>query len=163
MNKDLAGGLVLLALSGAYFWATETIPNSALDDAFGARGLPVILAGLLVILAIILTLRGIAGLRTAAGDTAASEQEEDQRSDAPIGRALGFLLIGAGYVIVLPLIGYGLAIALLIAAIAIYEGAARDWKIPAAAAFGGVLFWLLFNKLLGVAQPSGTLFSSLFS
>lgn len=161
MNKDLLSGLVLLALSAAYFWAAETIPNSMLDDAFGPRGLPVVLAGLLAFLALILTARGVIGLRTPAADIAANDEEDDQRADASMPRALGLLLIGGAYVLVLPWLGYMLSIALLIAAIALYEGARRDWRVPAAAIFGGVLFWLLFNKLLGVAQPAGKLFTAL--
>lgn len=162
MNKDLGSGLVLLALAGVYFWAAETIPDSKLDDAFGPRGLPVILAGLLATLAIILALRGIVQLRTAAVE-ATAEDEAPATADARLPRASGVLLIGVGYMLVLPLAGYAVATALLIAAIALYEGAAWSWRVPATAAFGGVLFWLLFNKLLGVGQPSGVLFASLFS
>lgn len=157
MNKDLASGLVLLALAGAYFAAAETIRSSMLDDAFGPRGLPVILAGLLAVLALILTLRGIAGLRTPSGEAVANDEEEGPQACASVLRAVGFLLTGVGYILVLPLVGYAAAIALLIAAVALYEGAARNWRVPATAVFGGVLFWLLFNKLLGVAQPSGAL------
>ncbi|WP_102959755.1 tripartite tricarboxylate transporter TctB family protein [Mangrovicella endophytica] len=163
MNKDLASGLLLLALAGGYFWAAETIPNSMLDDAFGPRGLPVVLAGLLAFLALILVLRGVAGLRTVTADAVANDEEDDGEPDAALPRALGFLLIGAAYVVALPWLGYPVSIALLIASIALYERARRDWRLPAAAIFGGVLFWLLFNKLLGVAQPSGVLFSALFS
>lgn len=161
MNKELASGLVLLALSAAYFWSAETIPNSMLDDAFGPRGLPVVLAGLLAFLALILTARGLLSLRTPAADIAANDEEDDQRADAPMARAIGFLVIGAAYILLLPWLGYPLSIAMLIAAIALYEGARPDWRLFAAAAFGGVLFWLLFNKLLGVAQPAGALFSAL--
>ena len=163
MNKDLASGILLLGLAGAYFWAAETIPHSLLDDAFGPRGLPVVLAALLAFLALILTARGLAGLRTPAADAVANDEEEDTRTDAPLWRAVGLLLIGIGYMVLLPLVGYALSIALLIAAVAIYEGAARNWRIPAAAVFGGLLFWLLFNRLLGVAPPSGALFSRFFS
>lgn len=164
MNKDLASGLVLLALSGAYFWAAETIPHSMLDDAFGPRGLPVVLAGLLAFLALVLTARGLVGLRTSpAADVAANDEEEANEPDAPLPRAVGFLLIGVGYILVLPWLGYPVAIALMIAGVAVYEGARRDWRVPAAAAFGGLLFWLLFNKLLGVGQPAGALFSAFSS
>jgi putative tricarboxylic transport membrane protein len=163
MNKDLASGLVLLVLAGAYFWAAETIPNSMLDDAFGPRGLPVVLAGLLAVLAIILTLRGIAELRSTAATASSKNEEESPQPEAHLPRALGFLLIGLGYMLVLPLVGYAIAIALLIATVALYEGAARNWRVPATAIFGGVLFWLLFNKVLGVGEPSGMLFTSLFS
>ena len=130
------------------------------DDAFGARGLPHVLAVLLAVLALIISFRGIRALRN-AGAAAAGEGsvgEDGADHEAPLGRALGLLLIGVGYILVLPVVGYPLGIALLIATIALYEGAARNWRIPAAAIFGGVLFWLMFNVLLGVGQPSGWLF-----
>ncbi|WP_312793730.1 tripartite tricarboxylate transporter TctB family protein [Tianweitania sp.] len=161
MNKELVSGLLLLALAAGYFWTAEAIPNSMLDDAFGPRGLPVVLAGLLAFLALILTARAVFNLRTPAADLAANDEEDDGRTEAPIGRAVGLLAIGAGYILILPFLGYAISIAVLIAAIALYEGARLGWRLFAAAAFGGVLFWLLFNKLLGVAQPAGALFSAL--
>jgi len=163
MNKDLASGIVLLVLAGGYFWVANNIPHSMLDDAFGPRGLPVVLAALLAFLALILVARGVAELRAVSTHAAPGDDEDSDQPEAGLPRALGFLLIGVGYILVLPLAGYVLAIALLIATVALYEGAARNWRVPATAVFGGVLFWLLFNKLLGVGQPAGTLFSSLFS
>ena len=160
MNSDIVGGVVLLVFDAAYFWSTQQIQVSMLDDAFGARGLPHVLAVLLAVLALIITFRGIRTARSAAaatgGEGAAGEDGADY--EAPLGRALGLLLIGVGYILVLPVVGYPAGIALLIATIALYEGAARNWRIPAAAIFGGVLFWLMFNVLLGVGQPSGWLF-----
>lgn len=157
MKNDLIGGLVLLVFAGGYFWSAETIPNSMLDDAFGPRGLPVILAGLLAVLALAIVARALLGLRTVAAEAAANDEEEaDHESRLP--RALGFLAICAAYVVALPYLGYPISIGLMIAAVAFYEGADRNWKIPATAIFGGVLFWLLFNRLLGVPQPAGLLF-----
>jgi putative tricarboxylic transport membrane protein len=100
--------------------------------------------------------RGALALRRAKAPAAAAA--EDAEAAAGLPRALGFLAIGAGYVVILPYAGYALSIALLIAAVALYEGARRDWRIPATAVFGGVLFWLLFDKLLGVSPPPGILF-----
>ena len=77
-------------------------------------------------------------------------------------RAVGFLLFGAAYVIVLPFVGYVVGTALLIGAVALYEGAARNWVVPAAAIGGGVFYWAIFVKLLGVHQPVGSLFQGLF-
>lgn len=157
MKQDLIGGLVLLVLAGAYFWSAETIPNSLLDDAFGPRGLPVILAGLLAVLALAIVARALLGMRIVAVEAAANE-EEDVDHESRLPRALGFLAICAAYVIALPYLGYPLSIGAMIAAVAVYEGAERNWKIPTTAIFGGVLFWLLFDRLLGVPQPAGLLF-----
>lgn len=159
MKADLIGGLVLLALAAAYFAATETIPASSLDDTFGPRGLPIYLAGLLAILALVLVVRALIGLRTKRADALANDEEEGNGDyTSTLRRAFGFLLIGAGYLLLLPILGYPLAIAAMIAAVALFEGAARDWRVPAVAIGGGIGFWLLFNGLLGVAQPMGVLF-----
>jgi putative tricarboxylic transport membrane protein len=165
MKTDLIGGLVLLALAAAYFAATETIPSSMLDDDFGPRGLPVYLAALLGVLALLLIVRALVGLRAqraqARLNTGAAANDEEEAGDdytASLGRAFGFLLIGAGYLLLLPILGYPVAIAVAIAVIALYEGAARNWRIPVVAIGGGLGFWLLFNGLLGVAQPMGVLF-----
>lgn len=162
MRHDLIGGLVLLVLAGGYYWSAETIPNSLLDDAFGPRGLPVILAGILAVLALAIMARALFDMRAARGEAASvsapapAGEDEDYGSSVP--RAIGFLAICAAYVVALPTLGYPLSIGLMIAAVALYEGAERGWKLPATAIFGGVFFWLLFDKLLGVPQPAGLLF-----
>lgn len=155
MNKDVVSGLALLVFDAAYFWATQKIQVSMLDDPFGARGLPHILALLLAILALIIIVRGLVAARAAPAAVAPAEEVGHQAS---LPRALGLLLIGVGYMLMLPVVGYAVGVTLLIAAIAFYEGAGRDWRIPAAAVFGGLLFWSIFNLLLGVGQPTGMLF-----
>jgi cell division protein FtsW (lipid II flippase) len=93
---------------------------------------------------------GVAMLRSVSGAPA----DEGERTAPPL-RAIGFLLFGAAYILLLPYVGYLAAIALLLAGIAIYEGAARDWKVPAVALGGALFFWAVFVKLLGVQQPPG--------
>lgn len=158
MRHDLIGGLVLLVLSGGYFWSAETIPNSMLDDAFGPRGLPVILAGILAVLALAIMTRALFEMRAARAVAPPAPAGEDEDYGSSVPRALGFLAICAAYVVALPTLGYPLSIGLMIAAVALYEGAERSWKLPATAIFGGLLFWLLFDRFLGVPQPAGLLF-----
>jgi ABC-type cobalamin transport system permease subunit len=54
--------------------------------------------------------------------------------------------------------GFGPARALLIAAIATYEGMKPSWRMAAVAVSGALVFWLLFVQLLGVEQPVSILF-----
>jgi putative tricarboxylic transport membrane protein len=158
MDKDGWSGIVLLVLAAAYYWASGAIPNSTLEDEVGAVGLPHALAGALALLGLILLVRAVRSARTsvAGGD-------EDGERDAKFPRAIGFLAFGAAYVLMLPYVGYLAGVALLIGAVALYEGAPRRWTIPAAAIGGAVLYWAVFVKLLGVNQPVGTLFQGLFS
>ncbi|MCK0206641.1 tripartite tricarboxylate transporter TctB family protein [Starkeya koreensis] len=158
MNRDLIAGAVLLAIAGAYYVSIGTIADSTLSDEVGAAGLPLALAGLLALIALVMMARAVLATRAArrAGGPVAAV-EDDEEGDASVPRALGLLLIGAAYVVLLPYAGYVLSVALLIAAVAFYEGAARSWVIPAAAIGGAALYWAIFVKLLGVHQPAGIL------
>ena len=155
MNKDVLSGAILLAVAAAYFWATLQIPDSSLSDEVGAQGLPRILAALLAGLALLIIVRGVVVARKAAVAVGADEQAE---AEAPLPRALGLLAIAAGYIVVAPLVGFGPALALLIAVVAIYEGMRFSWGLAVVAAAGALAFWLLFVRLLGVEQPASMFF-----
>lgn len=159
MNKDSLSGLVLLLLAGAYYWATGAIADSTLSDEVGAGGLPHALAVALAGLGSILVIRSLLAPKPvpAAHAPGAPEEDEDEEKDARLPRAIGFLLFGAFYVLVLPYVGYLIAVALLIGGAALYEGAPRRWTVPAAAIGGAVLYWAVFVKLLAVNQPAGIL------
>jgi hypothetical protein len=156
MNKDVLSGAILLGVAGAYYWATLQIPHSSLSDEVGAQGLPTILAVLLAAVAVFIVVRGIVIARRKS--TAAVVGVADDEPDASPRRALGLLAIGAGYLIVAPVLGYGPAVALLVAAVATYEGMRPSWRLAATAIGGAIAFWLLFVQVLGVEQPTGLLF-----
>lgn len=157
MKRDFLSGGVLIALAAAYYIATGTIAESTLSDEIGATGLPRLLAMLLAFIGLALIARtafvALAARRANVPQVAADEEE-----GAPLPRAVGLLLIGGAYVVLLPFIGYFLSVALLIGAVAFYEGAARSWVLPTAALGGATLYWAIFVKLLGVHQPAGSLF-----
>jgi putative tricarboxylic transport membrane protein len=155
MNKDVVSGLALLGLAAAYYWALRQIPDSSLSDEVGAQGLPLILAILLAGLAVAIVLRGLAVSRRRQP---ASEASADDDETAPPRRALGFVAIAAGYVLVTPLVGFAPALALLIAAVAVFEGTRPSWRVAAVAVAGAFAFWLLFVQILGVEQPRSVFF-----
>jgi hypothetical protein len=65
------------------------------------------------------------------------------------------LAIGIAYLVLLPLIGYVISLALLILAAAWYqEGTRRRWLVPTAIVGSG-LFWLIFVEILQIDQPAG--------
>jgi len=163
MNRDSLSGLVLLGLAAAYYWASGAIADSTLSDEVGATGLPHMLAIVLAGLGAILLVQSFLATKPGRLREAGTEGGEEKPAEARLPRALGFLLFGVGYIVLLPLLGYFAAVALLIAAVALYEGAARRWTLPAAAIGGAVLYWAIFVKLLGVNQPPGVLFQGLFS
>lgn len=147
MNRDLAGGIGLLALAALYYAGTRQIQSSSLSDDVGADGMPLVLATVLAGLAALLVLRGLRAGRAASGEGGARPR-----------RALGFLAVAAVYMPAAWLLGYVGGLAVMIGAVALYEGARPGWQLAAVAIGGGAFFWVVFVQLLGVAQPHGVLF-----
>lgn len=160
MHKDLLSGAILIGIAGTYYTWSTSIADSTLSDEVGAGGLPRALAVVLAVLGVILIARTLLIARAATPAAAAASEDDEEQASLP--RGIGFLLIGAAYLLLLPITGYIIATALLIAAVALYEGASRTWVIPVAAIGGGVFYWTVFVLLLGVHQPSGSLFEGLF-
>ena len=69
-------------------------------------------------------------------------------------RGVRLAVLGA-YAVLLPILGYPLALALLIGGVAVYGGARLSPTLGAIAATGGLAFWLFFAKFLGVMLPLG--------
>lgn len=159
-QKDLAGGLIVLAIAILYYLGIGDIAESSLADDVGAGGLPRILAFALAGFGAVLVARAIieGALARTPKPAAIVTQPGDDDPIAPLPRALGFLGFGAAYVVLVPIIGYLPAMALLIGAIALFEGAAANWKTALIAMGGAVGYWAIFVKLLGVHQPSGWFF-----
>lgn len=152
MKKDLAAGIVLLCLSAGYAWMTRRIPMSSLSDGVGPQGLPNLLAIALAIVALALIGKSLLALRLAAPvEAKAAEAEEGERAGLP--RALAFAGLGIGYMILAPWTGFAVAIALMVMATALFEGAKPSPRLVAVAALVGLGFWLVFVRFLGVEQP----------
>lgn len=155
MRKDLFASVVLLAIAAAYYATSTTILESTLDEEGvpGPRSLPTVLAALLAVIAITL------GARALASSPARIKSNEEKEDEAPWPRALGILGIGVLYIPVVSLVGYPIALFLLLVTVAVYERKAPDWRLLAVAAGGALFFWLLFAFILGVRQPEGILFA----
>ena len=154
MNRnDLIAAAILLLIAGAYVAATLQIPSSTLDDGVGPRGFPLVLAFGLVVVAAAIGLRAltIPPVRTRALD-------DDHELESRWPRALGILAFGALYIPLATLLGYAPALFLLLIAVPLYEGMRFSWRVPAVAAGGAAVFYVLFVLVLGVRQPEGLLF-----
>jgi putative tricarboxylic transport membrane protein len=159
MRKDLLSGLGLLLIAAGFYWAATGIQVSTLADDFGPQGLPKALAICLGVVSLGLIARALIARRVApSGVEPPPESSEDEPAEATLPRALGLLAIGAGYVAIVRVVGYVPAIALLIAAVAIYEGLRPSLGLVAVALGGAAFFWLLFVQVLGVPQPQGLVF-----
>jgi putative tricarboxylic transport membrane protein len=155
--KDSVAGFLLLALAAGYWWLTLAIPSSSLSDEVGADGLPKVLAATLGIVACLLIGKG----RIAIRSPAQMKDDEEAAEHAPLPRALGFLAIGIGYMVVAPLTGFAVGIAALIVAVAVYEREHFSVKLLAVAVGAGIGFWLLFVRFLGTEQPFSALLAIL--
>jgi hypothetical protein len=156
-SNDLGRGVVMLAIAAAYYLLGTSIPQSALDDAVGPRGLPRAYAIVLAALAVVTIARG-ARLRQGYGGQAESRAgtaKPKPASSARSWRFIGLALIGVAYLAVVPWLGYLVSIALLIAGTTWYQGGSISRSALVVAASGAVFLWLLFVVLLGIPQPSG--------
>jgi len=150
MTRDLVSAVILLCIAAAYYAASTAIPSSTLEDAVGPRGLPVVLAALLALVAIVIGVRALVSVPI-AGDAG-------KDAEAPWPRAIGMLVIGALYIPAAGFLGYWLALVLLLLAVILYEGMKPSWRMLAVAVGGATFFFLLFDVLLGVRVPEGVLF-----
>ncbi len=154
--RDVAAGGVLLAVAALYHLQTLEIPQSSLSDEVGPEGLPRLLAIGLAVVAGLILLRGLIAAVRLRRTQAPTASGGDYVASLP--RALGFVAIGIGYIVAAPIVGYVVGVALLVAVVALYEGIAPTWRVAAVAAGAGVLFWIIFVKLLGTEQPVGWFF-----
>ena len=155
---ELIGAAVLLLVAAAYFIAASDINRSALGDEVGAAGVPVVYAATLAGLAVTLAVKALVawrlnGAATRADSTAGSRASGRKRARA--GRAAGMLGIGIAYLAVVAFAGYLLSILAVIALVAVYQGERIGWRLAGISVGGAVLFFVLFDVLLGIDMPAG--------
>lgn len=154
--KDIASSLFMLGIAVAYWLGANRIPVSPLEGQVGAAGFPKLLALSLGILALI-RLGQTALLARRSGRSLSTVGTGEKllaiwREHRP---ALGMLGLGIGYVLLLPILGYALSIALLIASVAIYNGRRPTLSLAIVAIAGTAALYLIFVWLLGVDMPEG--------
>jgi hypothetical protein len=139
---DLWTGLALMALAAAYHGAAQGIQRSLLADEVGAAGLPKMLAIALA----------VAGLLLAVRSQAASALRVTLHLTA---QAAGLLALMAAYIVLLPVTGYPLTIAALVAGVALLAGSRPTPGLAVTAIAAGLGFWIIFAQLFGISVPAG--------
>lgn len=157
MHKaSVIAGFALVALAVVYWVGADSIPRSVLSGNVGADGLPKLLAVTLGVLSLILIVQERAKLRRrVAADRSDSREGRERAGFATHAAAGGILLIGAGYVLILPYAGYVASVALLLFAVAWYHGKRSFREVFAFSAIAAVVFYLIFVLLLDVSMPAG--------
>ena len=151
LSKDLAGGIAATGIGSIYLYYSTQIRSSPLADSVGPAGTPKLLGILMIALGLLLCAQALyRSLHIHA--PAPSQWTGDGRR---VLRAAGLLLLGIAYLAVVKTLGYTLSIALLIIFTALYQGAAIGCRLPVIGAAGGLVLWLIFDRLLGIVMPSG--------
>ncbi|MEP7207901.1 MAG: tripartite tricarboxylate transporter TctB family protein [Casimicrobiaceae bacterium] len=154
LDRDLAVGAGGLALAGVYYYFSRDIQRSLLADAVGPQGLPTLYALALGILAIALIAQSL--LRAGA-----PRRVDDGSAAAPTpaahARAIGLLVPGVAYLVLIGPLGYLVTIFLLIIGVAAYVGGRVDTRLVVIAAIGAGLLWAIFAHLFQLGLPTGAL------
>lgn len=162
--RDIWIGLITLVFSGLYWRAADGIPISPLDGIVNAGALPKALAVAMVFFSLLLILRALLtemmylrAARRAVGSPADRPEEEGSKSFSfpQHMKALGVLVIGVAYLLVLPWLGYFLSATLLITVMSIYIGAKAGAYTLGVAVVVSTVFYLLFVQLLDIPLPAG--------
>lgn len=152
MAKDLTCAVFLFVIAVVYYVLASGIGRSALADEVGPAGLPLVYATILGSLAILLALKTLARF-VLARQQQATPAAVRPRTSYVLARAAGTLAIGAGYVLLVNFLGYWLSLALLLPAMAAYQGEPVGRRLAVISVAGATVFWLLFVWLLGIPMP----------
>jgi hypothetical protein len=151
IRRDLICSLVLLVVAACYYVAAGRIGQTALSDAVGPAGLPRIYG---LALAFVGAAIGVTAWLKHRFGTAADPSSDDPHAPRQLARGAGTLAIGIGYLAIVSVIGYPFAMALMIAAMAVYQGERLSLRLLFVAAAGAAALYGLFNIVLGVRMPA---------
>jgi putative tricarboxylic transport membrane protein len=155
MRRDLACGLFALVLAGVYLNEATKIQVSALGDAVGSAGFPLVLGSLLAGTALVLLLQAVLRGRRASAEGLLTVGGDAERPGSAFKRAAGLTAIAAAFIAMLPLVGYVVAVALMLAAVVLYQGLPFSRRTVLVAGGGALVLYGLFGLLLGIPVPRG--------
>ncbi len=151
MARDLICSAFLLAIAGTYYAFASRIGSSALSDEVGADGLPLTYTVLLAALGAALGIKAL--IAHFLQPSSAPSSTKRRAPTYVLMRAGGTLVIGGLYVALVNLLGYWLSLALLLPAMAAYQGEPLGKRLIAIALIGATAFWLIFVWLLDIPLP----------
>jgi hypothetical protein len=160
--SNLITGSVGLIFSLVYIRFASGIEDSLLADEVGASGVPLAIGGLMALVSALLLFKAFIQKPTPVLHSDADQEPDPDAPQNPHRLALGLLLILAAYLVLLPWLGYVLAIGLLSASVAWFAGGRESRVLLGFALFTGPLLWFLFDFALKVKMPAG-IWSTLFA
>jgi hypothetical protein len=139
--------VILLIFAGGYAWLTMRLPARNIAGTVGVSLVPLLLAGLLALLALLLLAQGLRrGASPAAGEVPGWVQA---------GSVVGMMAV---YIVALTKVGFPLATPPYLAITMWQCGARRPWYILGMAVAITTAVWIVFWSLFGVPLPRGPLF-----
>ena len=150
MNRDFVAGFLGLLLAMGYYAMAAKIQSSQLADDVGPGGLPKIYGIAMASFSILLMVRARLGVVQAEG-----KQRPVAKEIFSAKRSMGILVIGIGYILAVPYLGYPLSIAVVIAVASLYNGGQISLRLAGIAALGAFGLWFVFVFLLHIGQPAG--------
>jgi hypothetical protein len=159
LKGDAVVGLAALVLAGVYAFFASGIPRSFLADPVGAAGLP---EGYAIALALLASLLVVQSLTSHAPRRETVESGSDRMGASRHLRAIGLLLPGIAYLLLISSLGYLVTTLLLILAVALYAGARPDLKLLSVSVAGALAMWVIFDRLFNIPLPVGSLWQGLF-
>jgi hypothetical protein len=154
MRGNLITGTFLLIFSVVFWFGADAIPKSSLSGSVGADGLPKMLAVALGVLSAGLIVQTLLMMRTALVAASPNREAKSEQLSLYL-RGFGMIVIGIGYLVLVPYLGYMLTIALLLLTAAVYNGKRPSIGLLLFAVLGSVVFYLLFVQVLDVPLPAG--------
>ena len=151
-HADRLTGFLGIAVSSIYVYQASLIEDSLLADAVGVAGVPTAIGYLMLAASVCLFLKSWLPTKQKAE---ASEDVEPGGSEHPHLKALGLLALLAGFVAIVPVLGFVVSIGLFVSAVAYYAGARDAKTLMWCALITGPMLWLSFDYALEIHLPMG--------
>jgi putative tricarboxylic transport membrane protein len=155
LNRDVAAGLVLVAVAVIGILAARSIQAPVAVDPLGPKTYPEILLGILGVLGVAIATQGFRNGPGPAVDEEGEAQAGEEAS-APL-RTVGVLVLGVAYVTLLGPLGYLVATSAALFALLLILGLGQPVRAAVVGIGTTVFLYAFFDLLLQVPLPTGVL------
>jgi hypothetical protein len=154
-TTSILTGAIGLAASLSYIVAARGIEDSLLADAVGASGVPVAVGILMAVSSSALLIKALLPKATDKAEPAQESQEPEVSPMRAHALAMGLIAILAGYLVVLPWLGYNVSVGLLACVVAWFAGGRERNTLIGFAVLTGPVLWFFFDYALKIHMPAG--------
>lgn len=156
MMKDLILGVIAVSFGAFYMREASRIPRSALGDAVGAGGVPLVLGIVMCVCGVLLVARTL-WLWRAGTFVPAAVSDVFADPGRLFVMAGGMIALTIAYLALLDPLGYLIAMALYLAVVIQFQRVPLSARSLLVAVGGAIGLWLMFDAFLGIDLPKGLL------